>query len=273
MPTIDLGPLGAVLSPAEAGFAATAGELERIGYSTIWLTGGPMDVAGAGRRRRAGDDDGHASPPGSSRSTRSRRPTSPRSTPSWRRRRRGASSSASVAPTAPIRWTTLNAYLDRLDGVVPRERRVMAALGPKMLQLARDRAAGAFPVLVTPDYVAPGPQRSSARHHARRRAARRARDRPGDGAGHCSRPARVPRPGAGVPGELPAHGVRRRRHRRARRRARGRAGRLGRRRGDRRPRRRAARRRRRPRRHQRRVARRPARRSTSGAPSPTAVGR
>ena len=42
MPTIDLGPLGAVLSPAEDGFAATAGELERIGYSTIWLTGGPM---------------------------------------------------------------------------------------------------------------------------------------------------------------------------------------------------------------------------------------
>ncbi|HET6663207.1 MAG TPA: LLM class flavin-dependent oxidoreductase, partial [Acidimicrobiales bacterium] len=30
----------------------------------------------------------------------------------------------------------------------------MAALGPRMLDLARDRAAGAFPVLVTPDYTA-----------------------------------------------------------------------------------------------------------------------
>ncbi len=29
----------------------------------------------------------------------------------------------------------------------------MAALGPRMMGLARDRAAGAFPVLVTPDYV------------------------------------------------------------------------------------------------------------------------
>jgi len=29
----------------------------------------------------------------------------------------------------------------------------MAALGPRMLELARDRAAGAFPVLVTPEYA------------------------------------------------------------------------------------------------------------------------
>ena len=43
MTTIDLGPTGAVLSPAQDGFATTAAELERIGYDTIWLTGGPME--------------------------------------------------------------------------------------------------------------------------------------------------------------------------------------------------------------------------------------
>jgi probable F420-dependent oxidoreductase len=30
----------------------------------------------------------------------------------------------------------------------------LAALGPRMLRLARDRAAGAYPLLVTPDYTA-----------------------------------------------------------------------------------------------------------------------
>jgi probable F420-dependent oxidoreductase len=49
---------------------------------------------------------------------------------------------------------TLNTYLDELDPVVPVSDRVLSALGPKMLELARDRAAGAYPYLVTPDYVA-----------------------------------------------------------------------------------------------------------------------
>lgn len=49
---------------------------------------------------------------------------------------------------------TLSAYLDRIDPVIPQGRRVMAALGPRMVELARERAAGALPVLVTPSYVA-----------------------------------------------------------------------------------------------------------------------
>lgn len=49
----------------------------------------------------------------------------------------------------------LAAYLDELDTAgVPAERRVLAALGPKTLQLARDRAAGAIPYLVTPEHTA-----------------------------------------------------------------------------------------------------------------------
>ncbi|MCW2497366.1 LLM class F420-dependent oxidoreductase [Jatrophihabitans sp.] len=44
-------------------------------------------------------------------------------------------------------------YLDVLDGEgVPAERRVLAALGPKVLRLARDRSAGAHPYLVTPEH-------------------------------------------------------------------------------------------------------------------------
>lgn len=50
---------------------------------------------------------------------------------------------------------TLNAYLGELDSAgVPAQRRVLAALGPKMLELARERAGGVYPYLVTPSYVA-----------------------------------------------------------------------------------------------------------------------
>ncbi|ETA99678.1 F420-dependent oxidoreductase, partial [Mycobacterium avium subsp. paratuberculosis 10-4404] len=48
-------------------------------------------------------------------------------------------------------------FLDGLDGAprpVPIERRVLAALGPKMLKLSASRAGGAHPYLVTPDHTA-----------------------------------------------------------------------------------------------------------------------
>jgi probable F420-dependent oxidoreductase len=48
-------------------------------------------------------------------------------------------------------------YLDELDAAVPpvpKEERVLAALGPKALQLAAERAAGAHPYNVTPEHTA-----------------------------------------------------------------------------------------------------------------------
>lgn len=57
----------------------------------------------------------------------------------------------------PKPFDTLSAYLDELDTVAPRvpaNRRVLAALGPRMLKFARDRAAGALPVFITPEYTA-----------------------------------------------------------------------------------------------------------------------
>lgn len=50
---------------------------------------------------------------------------------------------------------TLNTYLDALDAAgIGAERRMLAALGPNLLALARDRSAGAYPYLVTSSYVA-----------------------------------------------------------------------------------------------------------------------
>jgi probable F420-dependent oxidoreductase len=52
-------------------------------------------------------------------------------------------------------YSALVTYLDALDTAgVPADRRLLAALGPKTLELARDRSAGSIPYLVTPDHTA-----------------------------------------------------------------------------------------------------------------------
>jgi probable F420-dependent oxidoreductase len=68
----------------------------------------------------------------------------------------GASHSALIKEYAKP-YSAMVAYLDGLDAAptpVPKEERVLAALGPRMLELARDRALGAHPYLVTPEYAA-----------------------------------------------------------------------------------------------------------------------
>jgi probable F420-dependent oxidoreductase len=50
----------------------------------------------------------------------------------------------------------MRGYLDSLDAAapaVPKEERVLAALGPKMLELARERSAGAHPYLVSTEHT------------------------------------------------------------------------------------------------------------------------
>ncbi|MFJ9924525.1 probable F420-dependent oxidoreductase, MSMEG_4141 family [Streptomyces misionensis] len=52
-------------------------------------------------------------------------------------------------------YAAMVGYLDELDKAgLPADRRVLAALGPKMLKLSGDRAAGAIPYLVTPEHTA-----------------------------------------------------------------------------------------------------------------------
>jgi probable F420-dependent oxidoreductase len=52
-------------------------------------------------------------------------------------------------------YDVLVEYLDVLDAAkVPTSRRVLAALGPKVLQLAAKRSAGAHPYLTTPEHTA-----------------------------------------------------------------------------------------------------------------------
>jgi probable F420-dependent oxidoreductase len=152
MPTIDLGAIGAVVSPAEEGFVETAAELERLGFSTIWLTGGPMAELGQIAAVV--------------RATESARIASAIISVDRFPAEDVAALYTELEHEQPGRFVvglggahgedpvgTLNAYLDQLDAV-PQTARVMAALGPRMLRLARDRAAGALPVLITPEYTA-----------------------------------------------------------------------------------------------------------------------
>lgn len=151
MPKIELGSLGVALDPGPSVTDAAAA-LERLGYPTIWLTGGPLDNLGQVAEvvratenvrvatgilsvdRFPADDvaalyaDVEATDPG-----------------------RFVVGLGGAHGPKPIQ--TLNAYLDRLESV-PVSARVMAALGPRMLELARHRASGALPVLITPDYTA-----------------------------------------------------------------------------------------------------------------------
>lgn len=52
-------------------------------------------------------------------------------------------------------YDALAGYLDKLDAApVPTSRRVLAALGPRVLRLAAERSAGAHPYLTTPEHTA-----------------------------------------------------------------------------------------------------------------------
>ena len=152
-----LGPVGITLniSPDET-YLDEAARLESLGYSAIWLRGGQIDsLDRISAVVRATDSI----------------PVATGIIPV------GVYDSGAVAQlhadlqtTAPDRFVVglggpqvprplraLNDYLDRLDRFdppVPAERRILAALGPRKLELARDRAAGAVLLLVTPDYTA-----------------------------------------------------------------------------------------------------------------------
>jgi probable F420-dependent oxidoreductase len=154
MANIDLGRIGAVVSPGDDGFVDQAVQLEGLGYSTIWVTGGPMQsldqiaqVVHATEAVRIASGiiavvrypaeevlalyrELEASHPG--------------------RLVVGLGGAHGEKP-----FDVLNAYLDRLDEPdgIPRDRRILAALGPRMQRLGRDRAGGAYAVLATPGYM------------------------------------------------------------------------------------------------------------------------
>lgn len=80
----------------------------------------------------------------------------------WRRRfvlGLGVGHAPQIDQGRPGRWSKpvhrMRDYLVALEaGGVPRQRRMLAALGPRMMDLAREMSAGAHPYFVTPDHTA-----------------------------------------------------------------------------------------------------------------------
>lgn len=67
----------------------------------------------------------------------------------------GASHAALIGDAWQRPLAAVRSYLDDLDAAgVPDGARCLAALGPRMLELARDRSAGAHPYLTTPEHTA-----------------------------------------------------------------------------------------------------------------------
>lgn len=67
----------------------------------------------------------------------------------------GVSHDATVGEAYAKPLSAMRGYLDRLNAAgVPGESICLAALGPKMVELARDRTSGAHPYLVTPEHTA-----------------------------------------------------------------------------------------------------------------------
>jgi probable F420-dependent oxidoreductase len=154
MSGLGLGPVGVALNVSDT-YLAEAAEAERLGYSAVWLPGGQLDTLG-----RLADLAGATTAVPVASAVISLDVYSPEAVAGLYGQLEASAPGRFVpglgGPQKPRPLQPLNAFLDRLDHaepLVPAERRLLAALGPRKLELARDRGAGAILLLVTPAYI------------------------------------------------------------------------------------------------------------------------
>jgi len=154
MSELGLGSVGVALSVSDR-YLDEAAELERMGYSAIWLPGGQIDTLG-----RLADLAGATTAVPVGASVISLDVYDPPQVAGLYAQLEKASPGRLISglggPQKPRPLRALGAFLDQLDRgdpPVPAQRRLLAALGPRKLELARDRAAGAIMLLVTPAYL------------------------------------------------------------------------------------------------------------------------
>lgn len=138
--------------------ADAVGELDALGYSAAWIPDFGDDVYGALELLLGATSDLVAAT-----GVMNIWLQTPEATNGWwqglssaHRDRTLLGLGVSHAPLIGEQWGkplgTMRAFLDTLE--VPEEHLCLAALGPKMQLLARDRTSGVHPYLVTPDLVA-----------------------------------------------------------------------------------------------------------------------
>ncbi len=157
--TVELGPFG-VWSPAQLweGEGDAAAELEGLGYGALWLGGSPggdLDAVSAVLRGTSGLTVATGI-------VNVWTDSAERLSATYRRIEGdhpgrflvgiGAGHPEAAGDQYVKPYDKLVGYLDELD--VPDDRRILAALGPRVLKLAAARTAGAHPYLVTPEHTA-----------------------------------------------------------------------------------------------------------------------
>jgi probable F420-dependent oxidoreductase len=156
MNKLDLGPIGIALNVSAGDrYLGEATELEELGYAAIWLPGGQID-----RLDRIAEITGATTTVPVASAIISPDVYAPGAVLKLYAELQASAPGRFLvglgAPQKPRALRALNDYLDELDGAeppVPAGRRILAALGPRKLELARDRFAGAIALLVTPDYT------------------------------------------------------------------------------------------------------------------------
>jgi probable F420-dependent oxidoreductase len=156
MSKLDLGPVGMTVQvSADGRHLDEAAAVERLGYSAIWLRGGQIDnlsrIAEVVRATTAVPVVPGIIPAGV---------YAPGEVIRLYAQLQASAPGRFIAglggPQVPRPLRPLHDYLDQLDQgepPVPAGRRILAALGPRKLEIARERAAGAVLLLVTPEYT------------------------------------------------------------------------------------------------------------------------
>jgi alkanesulfonate monooxygenase SsuD/methylene tetrahydromethanopterin reductase-like flavin-dependent oxidoreductase (luciferase family) len=165
---MNLGRLGVwsigIRQVADPAVPAAAAELERLGYGTIWFSGG-SGTRGFDIARVLAQATGRITV--ATGITSIWATTAEQSAAGFEQLENvapgrfllglGVSHAPMVDHSAPGRYRrplqVMAGYLDQLTAV-PKDRRVLAALGPKMLDLAQRESAGTHPYLVTPAMTA-----------------------------------------------------------------------------------------------------------------------
>jgi probable F420-dependent oxidoreductase len=153
MVAMQLGRFGLTVDPEGFG---TAGELEQLGFTTLWIVGGRLDrldrLADLIRATERAVVGSAIIPPDVYDATSVTALFHRVEAVAPGRLLVGLGSPHSERPLA-----ALGDYVDQLDAAddpIPPHRRILAAFGPRALDVARDRFAGAMPALLVPAYVA-----------------------------------------------------------------------------------------------------------------------
>jgi probable F420-dependent oxidoreductase len=154
MGKLGLGSFGMALTVSDT-YLGEAAELERLGYSAIWLPGGQIDNLG-----RLADLTRATTAVAVGSAIISLDVYPPETVTGLYEQLEATAPGRLVTglggPQNPRPLRALNDYLDHLDQTappLPARRRLLAALGPRKLELARARCAGAILLLVTPAYI------------------------------------------------------------------------------------------------------------------------